>query len=83
MKNGYCPKCHSSKIMRNLRVVDRDGEYPDGSLSVRTEQNPKALLFKGREDFQLSAYICGECGYAELFAMDPEKLWMSSQNKSA
>jgi hypothetical protein len=56
------------------------------SLSVRVEQKPDALLFKGAKDFELKAHICGECGYAELYAADPDRLWqvyVSSEGSNA
>jgi len=44
MQRGQCPKCGSSRVMRNARVIDRNGEYPDSSLSVRIETKPVAPL---------------------------------------
>lgn len=79
MRNGNCPKCHSHKILRNARVIDRNGDYSDGKLSVRIDRKPEALLFKGSETFDLSACICGECGYAELYAANPAELWRSGE----
>ena len=75
MKRKQCPKCNSGKVMHNVRVVDRNGEYQDMSLSVRVERKPDALLFKGAKDFELRALICGDCGYVELYASDPGRLW--------
>ncbi|MHC1699306.1 MAG: hypothetical protein AB9919_14820 [Geobacteraceae bacterium] len=77
MKRKQCPKCNSGKFIHNVRVIDRNGEYQDMSLSVRVERKPDALLFKGSKDFELKAFICGECGYAELYAADPDKLWQA------
>jgi predicted nucleic-acid-binding Zn-ribbon protein len=75
MKRKQCPKCNSGKVMHNVRVIDRNGEYQDMNLSVRVERKPDALLFKGAKDFELKALICGDCGYAELYAADPGRLW--------
>lgn len=86
MKRGQCPKCGSGRVMHNARVIDRNGEYPDQSLSVCIETKPEALLFKGVKEFELKAHICGECGYAELYAAEPDKLWdshASSQGRGA
>lgn len=77
MKHRHCPKCGSGRVMHDVRVIDRNGEYQDMSLSVRVERNPHALLFKGAKDFELKAHICGECGYAELYAADPEEIWQA------
>lgn len=75
MREGTCPKCKSVKILPNVRVIDRNGDYQDKNLSVRLELKPGALLFKGAETFDLSACICGECGYTELFVENPTELW--------
>ena len=79
MRKGTCPKCNSEKIMHNVRVIDRNGDCQDKNLSVRLEREPKALLFKGAETFGLSACICGECGYTELFADNPAEIWRSGE----
>lgn len=86
MKRGQCPKCSSCRVIPNARIIDRNGEYQDMSLSVRIETKPGALLFKGAKEFELKAHICGECGYAELYAAEPGKLWdahLSSQGNGA
>ena len=50
MNQGKCPKCGSGRIMHNIRVVDRDGEYADGNLTVRVERKPDAIIFKHHWD---------------------------------
>jgi len=75
MKHGKCPKCGSCRVVKNARIIDRNGEYPDQSLSVRIETKPGALLFKGAKEFELKAHVCAECGYAELYAAEPGTLW--------
>lgn len=75
MKTGQCPKCSSSKIMHNMPVIDRNGEYPDQDLSVRIERNPKALIRKGAEFGSLYGEICSNCGYVEMYATNLQKLW--------
>lgn len=75
MKRDKCPKCGSGRIMHNVRVIDRNGEYADDTLSVRIERKPEALIFKKAETMELHAHICGDCGYAELYAADPNGLW--------
>jgi len=77
LKRKQCPKCNSGKVIHNARVIDRNGDYQDMILSVRVERKPDALLFKGAKDFELKALICGECGYAELYAADPDRLWQA------
>ena len=77
MRRETCPKCSSSRIMHNVRVIDRDGEYANGSLSVQIERKPDALVFKGVKTFEVHACICGGCGYAELYVANPDELWQA------
>jgi hypothetical protein len=75
-----CPKCGSHKVIP--RVLDRDGEAFDKSLSVRIDRNPQALLFKGSEVVELRAWICGLCGFAELYVTQPALLWSAFQEQT-
>lgn len=63
--------------MHDVRILDRDGQYANTSLSVQVERTPENLLFKGREIVELKAHICADCGYAELYAVAPDKLWQA------
>jgi predicted nucleic-acid-binding Zn-ribbon protein len=75
MRRGPCPKCESSEIVRDVRVIDRgDGNLDAGDLSVAVYADPRAWLFKGKTTTGLSACVCAESGYAELYAADPQAL---------
>ena len=71
-----CPKCTSEKMVPNARVMDRGQNNIDaGDLTVVVYEDPDALIFKGSHSAQLSARVCGDCGYTELFAEDPQELY--------
>ncbi len=71
-----CPRCKSEKIIPDARVLDRDGQYADGNLSVQVCGNPDAWIFKDAHQVELRATICCQCGYTELTSQgDLEKLW--------
>jgi hypothetical protein len=74
-----CPKCGARQVIPAVRVLDRDGEYPVKSLSVRLDRNPEALIFKGTEVVALRADVCGRCGYVELYATNPAALWTAHE----
>ena len=79
-----CPKCQSEKIIPKARILDRDGEYASGNLSVQVCGNPDAWIFKDAHQVELRASICCHCGYTELSCTgDLEKLWKltSEQNR--
>jgi hypothetical protein len=65
-----------------VRVLDRDGDSPTKELSVRLDRNPSAWIFKGSEVVELTAKVCGRCGYTELYAADPAALWCAYQEQT-
>lgn len=69
-----CPKCGSSKIIPEARVVDQ-GEYSNGHLCVEICGAPDAVIFKDRLRGHLTAIICGECGHVELQVENPHALY--------
>ena len=79
MSQEVCAKCNSDKIIPNVTILD-SGDGGD-DLSAIFDENPKALLNKKRTFHKLSAKICGNCGYTEIYAADFDKLF-SAYEKS-
>ena len=75
MRLKTCPKCDSERIIPDVYVEDKGMSNVPWSLSVRVDEKPDALVFKGRHKTALEARICGECGFAELYAEDPQALY--------
>jgi predicted nucleic-acid-binding Zn-ribbon protein len=75
MKPTTCPKCRSQKIIPDVSIEDRGMSNVPWNLSVRVEEKPDALLFKGRHTDILKAWVCGECGYTELYVENPQALY--------
>lgn len=72
MRTGACTKCGSSEVLRDVRIMDRGhGSADAGNLSAVVYGNPAAWIFKGKVRIELTACVCGSCGYAELYAVDP------------
>jgi predicted nucleic-acid-binding Zn-ribbon protein len=72
--SGECPKCSSRDLIKDAKAVDR-GDYNSGhDLSVATYRNPDALIFKGKHESPLSAWVCRTCGFVELYADSPPAL---------
>ena len=71
-ENVTCAKCGSDRVVPRARVMDR-GDYnaDSGDLSAVVYANPSARFFKGSQRHELSARICGSCGYTELYLTDP------------
>ena len=73
--SNSCAKCGSTKLIPGVTVKDQ-GQYSDGQLKALVGYlNPEAMVFRGRTYAKLRATICGECGYVELWAEDPARLY--------
>jgi hypothetical protein len=70
-----CPKCQSDKIIPNVFIEDKGMGNIPWNLGVRVDEKPNAVIFKGRHTDTLTARICGECGFAELYVSNPHELY--------
>jgi predicted nucleic-acid-binding Zn-ribbon protein len=70
-----CPKCGSNKTIPEVFIEDRGMSNVPWSLSVRVDEKPDAFLFKGRHTDALRAWICGECGFTELYVQNPQAVY--------
>ena len=71
MIDGKCPKCGSDEIVRNARVFG--GENLVRDLSAQVFYGARAATKR------LSPHICGNCGYTEFYAQDPQILLEASR----
>ncbi|MFO1078408.1 MAG: hypothetical protein U1E73_11860 [Planctomycetota bacterium] len=68
MKNsGNCPKCKSDQVHSSVCVVDFGHADLSHDLKVTAFKNAKAILFRGRLEASLVAWICARCGFTELY----------------
>ncbi len=65
MKSEKCPKCGSDQIARGGRIVE------EGQVRLRFLTH-KRLFFPGPVFSEISANVCVDCGYIELYALRPE-----------
>ena len=72
MKTGICPKCQSDKIIPEL-IIDKP--VPTMAMS----RGLKIEYAKGLNHKSVTAYVCGECGYLELYVQKPAGLWENTQ----
>jgi len=76
MREGACPKCGSADIVPNRPIRDLGHGNSVHELTTRVEERPDALIFKGETvESYLRAWVCGECGYTELYATDHRYLF--------
>lgn len=71
---GQCPKCGSRDIIADAMAIDRGDDNVVRDLAVATSENPRALLFKGKRETSVSAWVCASCGLVEFYADSPEAI---------
>jgi len=76
-----CPDCNSEKIIKNAKAIDRGESNMNLDLSVAIDKFPDALIFKQRVASDVDADVCGECGFVQFYAKNPEILWEAYQNQ--
>ncbi|HEY7331308.1 MAG TPA: hypothetical protein VH592_26980 [Gemmataceae bacterium] len=74
MRDGQCPKCGSTDVIPNVYVTDDPAHTAWENVRAVVEQNPDAWVFKGQVMTSLKAWVCGACGYTELYAKNPTAL---------
>lgn len=79
--NKNCEKCGSDKIIPQAKVIDRGDYSVQGDLTVAVDENPEAFIFKQRTDSTVTAKVCGNCGFMELYATNPQSLFSAYQHQ--
>ena len=80
-----CPQCQSPNVIPDVEIVDHS-HLSESNLSVKVEEEPNAMIFKGRVNSDLRARVCGNCGHTTLHAVDYKSLWqahLKAQGKSS
>jgi hypothetical protein len=75
-----CDKCQSKKIIPQVQIVDKTDYNVPTELSVVIYENPDAWIFKGEHKGILKAWICGDCGYTEIYLENPQDLYEKYQD---
>ena len=74
MTNTNCPKCGSSVVIPNVRIIDHGDNNQSLDLSATVYSNPKAWVLKGAITQRFRARVCGDCGYTEFYVENPQTL---------
>jgi hypothetical protein len=72
-----CPKCHSTDLLPPLPVYGQQSTVEPPLFVVLREPEPanRPFVWKpGAQRAYFHATICGQCGYSELYASEPQKL---------
>jgi len=70
-RTNKCPKCGSSDVIADATAVDSGHGHIEGELKLATFRKPEAFIFKGQLSTTVSAWVCADCGYVELYADSP------------
>jgi predicted nucleic-acid-binding Zn-ribbon protein len=70
--SGKCPKCGSSDLLENTRIIDHGHLNSKGDLEIAVYEKPEAWIFKGERAGVLRAWICNGCGFTELYCVELE-----------
>lgn len=74
MKNRICPKCDSNEIIGGLLVKDSQN-YPPYVQVVEPEPPNRSFLWvRKNERSNFQAYVCGDCGFTEFYAINHQAL---------
>ena len=73
-QTGKCPKCGSTEVEADAKVIDRGQSNIPMEMCIATFRKPDALLFQEKQESKVSAWVCTACGYLELYADAPGKL---------
>ena len=71
MRDGNCSRCGGQEILEGVRLkVAGAGSADD----VRAVVAPTSGMFRQQTGSEMRAWICGACGYSELYVADPAAL---------
>ena len=70
-----CLKCGSDAVIPDARLIDRSESSTRRPAEVGVETKPDAVLFTGEVRTETRARVCGDCGFVEVYAAEPAKLW--------
>ena len=70
-----CLKCGSDAMVPDVRLIDRGESDMRKPAEVGLATKPDAILFKGEVRVGTAAQVCGDCGFVEVYATEPHKIW--------
>ncbi len=73
-QTGKCLKCNSTDLIADGVVPVAQHASPNTEMTVATFKRPEAIIFKGERETNVSAWVCCQCGYLELYADKPKNL---------
>jgi hypothetical protein len=70
-----CHRCGADEVIPRVRVAERGDDNMRYDLQVEMQRRPNAMFFKRPQRADLTARVCGACGYTELYVDSPGALY--------
>ena len=83
MSNYTCPKCQSTEVIPDVRVIDHAHMNQPMDLCATVYTNPGAWVFTGPVSHRFQARVCGQCGYSEFYVDHPQGLLALAKKAAA
>ena len=78
-----CLRCGSDSTIPDVRALALDSNGAHNGLELGVQKNPAALVLKGEVRSKTRAQVCADCGFVEVYAVDPEALWQAHLDRIA
>jgi ribosomal protein S27AE len=73
-----CAKCGSDSVIQRAMAIDKvTAMGAEQDFTVGVNADPTAIMFKKPARSDVHAWICGRCGYIELYADNPAELYQA------
>jgi predicted nucleic-acid-binding Zn-ribbon protein len=81
-KDRKCPNCGCTEIIINARILDKR-EGGDDELRVAVDGKPNAFIFTDTSYGEMTACICSDCGFTEIYTANARELYQKSVRSQA
>ncbi len=68
-----CVKCGSDQIITNVALLDKE-HANTGFAKIAIDEEPNAWFDKKRTTSEITARVCANCGFIELYAVNLDAL---------
>ncbi len=78
-----CLKCGSDAMVPDALLLERTNEGRRRPVETVVQTRPDAWVLKGEVSQPTRAQVCGDCGFVELYAVDPHAIWDAHVDRTA
>jgi predicted nucleic-acid-binding Zn-ribbon protein len=81
-----CLRCNSEKVIPKVVVEMKPSAFGQNGFidfQLAVDGDPDAFIFRERERSDVSARVCGDCGFTEFYATKAQNLYHAYQKSIA